>query len=92
MKKDSSAASFRSSALHGFLESFYIWMSMMQERLEEMQVSIILSVPNVPELSLRWRTFNVLCGQSRTPDPMSIEKREEPYIALVVMPEHYQAQ
>ena len=88
-EKDSSAAlgqGFRC----GFLGLLHL--DVVQERLErEYDLSIILSVPSVRyRFTLKDGSTFYVDNPTHYPDPMSIEKGEEPYIrAMMMMPERY---
>jgi GTP-binding protein LepA len=88
-QKDSSVAlgqGFRC----GFLGLLHL--DIVQERLErEFDLSIILSVPSVQyKFTLKDGTVLQIDNPAQYPDPMSIEKAEEPYIrAMMMMPERY---
>jgi GTP-binding protein LepA len=88
-EKDSSAAlgqGFRC----GFLGLLHL--DVVQERLErEYDLSIILSVPSVRyRFTLKENSIIYVDNPAHYPDPMSIEKGEEPYIrAMMMMPERY---
>jgi len=74
----------------GFLGLLHL--DIVQERLErEYDLSIILSVPSVRyRFTLKDRTILYIDNPARYPDPISIEKAEEPYIrAMLIMPERY---
>ncbi|HSB03823.1 MAG TPA: translation elongation factor 4 [Thermodesulfobacteriota bacterium] len=88
-QKDSSAAlgqGFRC----GFLGLLHL--DIVQERLErEYDLSIILSVPSVQyRFTLKDGSLFMIDNPAHYPDPVSIEKSEEPYIrATLLMPEKY---
>ena len=88
-QKDSSVAlgqGFRC----GFLGLLHL--DIVQERLErEYDLSIILSVPSVRyRFTLKDGTVLEVDNPSHYPDPISIDKSEEPYIrATMMMPERY---
>ena len=88
-QKDASAAlgqGFRC----GFLGLLHL--DIVQERLErEYDLSIILSVPSVQyRFTLKDGSVVMIDNPAHYPDPMSIEKSEEPYIkATLLMPERY---
>ena len=88
-QKDASAAlgqGFRC----GFLGLLHL--DIVQERLErEYNLSIILSVPSVQyRFTLKDGNVLIIDNPSHYPDPVSIEKAEEPYIkATLILPEKY---
>jgi GTP-binding protein LepA len=74
----------------GFLGLLHL--DVVQERLErEYDLSIILSVPSVRyRFTLKDNTVIYIDNPAYYPDPVSIEKAEEPYIrATLMMPERY---
>jgi len=88
-QKDSSVAlgqGFRC----GFLGLLHL--EIVQERVErEYDLSIILSVPSVRyRFTLKDGSIEFVDNPAHYPDPISIEKGEEPYIrAMLLMPERY---
>ena len=74
----------------GFLGLLHL--DIVQERLErEYDLSIILSVPSVRyRFTLKDETILYIDNPAHYPDPVSIEKTEEPYIrAMLILPERY---
>ena len=74
----------------GFLGLLHL--DIVQERLErEYDLSIILSVPSVRHrFTLKDGTILYIDNPAHYPDPVSIEKAEEPYIrATLILPERY---